>query len=102
MVREASFLATLGGPVCFPKSPHCEVPQDILVAPEIDLPRQKVLWSQGGIFLYQQEVSADLSQSKITWLSRASLAVLFLQTKKILTRVAISTNKTIILSQIIK
>ena len=87
--------------ICFPVSPHCEEPQDLLVAPKVDLSRHKVLWSQEGISLYQQEVSADLSQARITWLnplSRTSLAVLLLQTNEILTRAAISTNKTIILS----
>ena len=99
MVREASFLAILGGPVCFPKSPHCEVPQDILVAPEIDLPRQKVL---------RGEYSCTSKKSQLIYLNLELLGYQeplwqsYSYTKKILTRVAISTNKTIILSQIIK
>ena len=75
---------------------------NLVTAPRVTLPRHKIIWSQEGIALYQQEVTEILFQASIAWLnplSRTSLSILLFKTNEILTKAAVSTNKSIDLSK---
>ena len=87
-----AILSTLSIPV----SKIDEAHDDLILAPKPDIMRHKVLWSEAGIASYQDQVSPLLSELRLRWLtpsSNTALSVLLTQTNNILSRTAISTNK---------
>ena len=84
--------------VLLPISEHQEPPQNLVTAPRITHSRQRVVWSEEGTVLYQQEVASKLSEARLNWLSplsKTSLSVLLFKTNDILNRAACATNKII-------
>ena len=76
-------------------------PQDLVSAPRSGLTRHKILWSEEGIAMYQQEVAEKLSECRLRWLnplSKTSMSILLATTNDILSRAARTTNKYIDLS----
>ena len=74
---------------------------DLVVAPRTMYERTKVLWTESGVQLYQDLVSAQLQELRQTWLnpsSRASTSVLIQSTNDILNLAATTTNQYVCLN----
>ena len=89
-----AFLSSVLIPVTEPLQPE----QDLLTAPRMSHSRKKIIWSEEGIFRYQEEVAAKLSDIRSRWLnplSKTSLSILLSRTNDILCSAATKTNKSV-------
>ena len=74
------------------------VMDDLLVAPRVDLVREKIVWSEDGIQDYQSAVAPILRSVRESWptsFSKSSVASLLQATNDILSQAATATNKTV-------
>ena len=79
-----------------------EPSKENIVAPRIEIIREKILWDDAGIEKYQLLVTPHLSRLQDLWLvspSKTSISLLLESTNNILTKSASSSNKTVDLSK---
>ena len=74
----------------------------LITAPRLNHVRHKILWTEPGIELFEQEVAPKLSEIRKKWLnpvSKTCLAILLAQTNTVLNKVALDTNESINLNK---
>ena len=89
--------------VLIPVSEPTDHQTHLQTAPSLKHPRFKIIWSEDGIAKYQEEVASKLAEIRIKWLnplSKTSLSILLSRTNDILSKTAISTNRSVNLNKV--
>ena len=80
-----------------PHTPHSPVVcDDLVAAPRLELPRNRVSWSDEGMIAYEQLLSPHLKQIRKRWLSPnslSSMSILIKMTSSLMSLAATATNK---------
>lgn len=88
---------------CLPSGEQEPSSSDLVTAPRIEQPRNKIVWSAEGVTKYSALVSNHLKRIRDTWLnpsSSASMSVLLQLTNSIMSQAAIATNDSKMLNSI--